>query len=534
MGGHLTVDIESMASRSYMIRTALEDNTLTYRWYVGGSGHPEEEDSNRLEITPDMLHHDVQLVINYPGSFGTNAYYSENMYVLPAVCKVHFDTPNNDIPDQYVMNGQCAARPGIIPIYDDKHVFLGWYESLIYDTPFDFTQPVTDHMTVYPHWKRAGSCGENAYWEFEDNTLRIYGSGAMDDYSSDDHAPWYGFSESITGIVVETEITHIGNYSFDGNDGFNKPVTVSLSAGLTSIGSYAFVNCTGLRGLTIPYAVTDIGTGAFQNSGLKIIVIPEHVSEIQDDTFSGCSTLTTAGLPYGLLRIGEGAFRDTGIRSLWLPSTVSSIGSEAFQHCENLTGEITIPANVQSIGADAFAYCFNLTSLNIENSLTSIGDYSFENCTSLTTVTLPASVNSVGYAAFFGDTGLEAVTVMNPKTQIGGSAFYGCTSLTLYGYSGSTAEAYATANNIPFIPLVIDNPTFFLPAALTKIDSEAFTGISAKGIVIPKNVTEITGNPFSGSGLTTVYGYPGSAAETFASTYGYYFVSIDDAWMASH
>ena len=76
----------------------------------------------------------------------------------------------------------------------------------------------------------------------------------------------------------------------------------------------------------------------------------------------------------------------------------------------------------------------------------------------------------------------------------------------------------------------IPEPSFFLPAALTKIDSEAFTGLSAKGIMIPKNVTEITGNPFSGSGLTTVYGYPGSAAETFADAYGYIFVPIDDAW----
>ena len=534
VGGHLTVDIEAMASRSYMIRTALEDNTLTYKWYVGGSGQPEDEDSNRLEITPDMLHHVVQLVINYPGSFGTNAYYSENMYVLPAVCKVHFYTPNDDIPDQYVINGQCAARPGIIPTYDDKHVFLGWFESLIYDTPFDFTQPVTDHTTVYPHWKLAGSCGENAYWELEDNTLRIYGSGAMDDYGSDDHAPWYEFSNSITGIVVETGITHIGSYAFDGNDGFYKPVTVSLPAGLASIGSYAFVNCTGLRGLTIPYSVTDIGTGAFQGSGLKSIVIPEHVNEIKDDTFNGCSTLTTAVLPSGLLRIGEGAFSHTGIRSLWLPSKVTSIGNEAFYHCENLTGGITIPSSMQSIGTDAFAYCRNLTSLRIMNGLTSIGDYAFENCTGLNSVTIPASVSSIGYAAFFGDTGLEAVTIMNPDAQIDGSAFYGCTGLTLYGFAGSTTEVHAAANDIPFVPMNVDNPTFFLPSALTKIDSDAFTGISARGIVIPKNVTEITGNPFSNSGLTTVYGYPGTEAETFASDYKYYFVPIDDAWMARH
>ena len=77
-------------------------------------------------------------------------------------------------------------------------------------------------------------------------------------------------------------------------------------------------------------------------------------------------------------------------------------------------------------------------------------------------------------------------------------------------------------------------PTFFLPAALTVIESEAFSGITARAVVIPKTVTSISGNPFSGSSVTTVYGYAGSAAQALAAAQGYTFVTIDDAWMASH
>lgn len=73
---------------------------------------------------------------------------------------------------------------------------------------------------------------------------------------------------------------------------------------------------------------------------------------------------------------------------------------------------------------------------------------------------------------------------------------------------------------------------FILPASLTSIEDEAFSGIAATAVVIPGSVTSITGNPFAGIGTLTIYGYPGSAAETFASRYpGYTFIPIDDEWM---
>ena len=73
---------------------------------------------------------------------------------------------------------------------------------------------------------------------------------------------------------------------------------------------------------------------------------------------------------------------------------------------------------------------------------------------------------------------------------------------------------------------------FILPADMTALEDEAFAGIAATGVVIPGGVTSISGNPFAGSAVTTIYGYPGSAAETFVSHYpDYTFVPIDDEWM---
>ena len=92
-------------------------------------------------------------------------------------------------------------------------------------------------------------------------------------------------------------------------------------------------------------------------------------------------------------------------------------------------------------------------------------------------------------------------------------------------------QAYASEHSISFRPLA--EPSFILPASLTKIDADAFSGIRAEGVVIPKGVTEITGNPFSGSSVQLICGYAGSAAEKFASDYGFDFVAVNDAWIAN-
>ena len=56
----------------------------------------------------------------------------------------------------------------------------------------------------------------------------------------------------------------------------------------------AFYNCSGLASITIPDAVTSIGSSAFSGcSGLTSINIPDGVTSIGSYAFSGCSGLTS-------------------------------------------------------------------------------------------------------------------------------------------------------------------------------------------------------------------------------------------------
>ena len=46
-------------------------------------------------------------------------------------------------------------------------------------------------------------------------------------------------------------------------------------------------------------------------------------------------------------------------------------------------------------------------------------------------------------------------------------------------------------------------------------------------VMTAQTVTVISGNPFAGSSVLVVFGYSGTAAETFAGQYGYMFVSLN-------
>ena len=88
---------------------------------------------------------------------------------------------------------------------------------------------------------------------------------------------------------------------------------------VTSIGDYAFAECTYLRSITIPDSVTSIGLSAF----------------------NGCSSLTSITIPNSVTSIGHFAFNEcTRLRSITIPDGVTSIGASAFYDCTNLTAVI--------------------------------------------------------------------------------------------------------------------------------------------------------------------------------------------------
>jgi len=102
-------------------------------------------------------------------------------------------------------------------------------------------------------------------------------------------------------------------------------VSVTLPNSVTSIGNWAFMNCTNLKSITIPNSVTGIGANAFNNcTSLASITIPNSVTNIGSDAFSNCTGLKSIAVPKSVTEIGEGAFsKCTNLTSVKFENTYS-------------------------------------------------------------------------------------------------------------------------------------------------------------------------------------------------------------------
>lgn len=115
---------------------------------------------------------------------------------------------------------------------------------------------------------------------------------------------------------------------------------------------------------------------------LTAIALDPTTTIIPDRCFRDCSALTTVTGTNNVETIGIGAFLNTAISSITIPDAVT-IGDEAFRFCAQLQS-ISIP-NATSIGRYAFLGS-GIASANI-SSVTSIPDHCFNTCEHLTTVT---------------------------------------------------------------------------------------------------------------------------------------------------
>ena len=249
----------------------------------------------------------------------------------------------------------------------------------------------------------------NLTWKlYEDGTLNISGTGAMKDYDSDD-SPATQKKDSVKKVVIEDDVTSIGDYAFWNCSNLT---SITIPDSVTIIGNSAFNACSSLTSLTIPNSVTSIGNSAFNAcSSLTSLTIPNSVTSIEFAAFYACSSLTSLTIPNSVTSIGDSAFNAcSSLTSLTIPNSVTSIGEGAFYACSSLTS-ITIPNSVTSIGEGAFYACSSLTSITIPDSVTRIGDYAFKNCSNLTSITIPDSVTSIGNSAFYGCSSLKTISL---------------------------------------------------------------------------------------------------------------------------
>jgi len=235
-----------------------------------------------------------------------------------------------------------------------------------------------------------------------------------------------GIYYNLNPSNITAEVTSNPN-KYTGNVVIPEKVTFeNVEYSVTSIGNYAFSDCTGLTSVTIPNSVVSIGGAAFDNcSGLTSVTIPNSVVSIGVNAFVLCSSLTSITIPNSVTSIGGSAFFGcSGLTSISISDNLTSIEYGTFCNCSSLTSVI-IPNGVTSIGENAFSSCSGLTSIVIPNTVTSIGKYAFR-FTRVTSIVIPNSVTSIGSEAFFQCKDLTSVTIGNSVKSIGENAFKFC------------------------------------------------------------------------------------------------------------
>jgi len=189
---------------------------------------------------------------------------------------------------------------------------------------FSVTVPVS-------HAETEGKCGDDLAWRFSpaSGVLTILGEGEMYDYSYSSEAPWHSYASSITGLVLGTGVTSVGDIAFSQCSGLK---TLSFPISLTRIGNYAFSGCSSLKSVIITDYITDLGYGAFYNcSLLETVIIGNGITEIKYFTFANCTSLYEVKFPETLVSIGKEAFSSCkAYKNILLPDHYIMLESNTF------------------------------------------------------------------------------------------------------------------------------------------------------------------------------------------------------------
>lgn len=185
---------------------------------------------------------------------------------------------------------EIGTAAGELPVPElEGQTFNGWWTGSPGGNPVSAETIVTANVTWYAHWTQtkevATEVVNGVAWTYRvlNDTATIYNNGNAA------VLPMPEGELEIPAVLGGYPVRGIGEYAFCNCTGLTN---LKIPAGVTTVEQNAFYLCSFLEDLKLPYGFTFIGFGAFSNSGLKSIMIPETVDTIGNQAFASTALKT--------------------------------------------------------------------------------------------------------------------------------------------------------------------------------------------------------------------------------------------------
>jgi len=426
---------------------------------------------------------------SYDAGTKTSGYFKYRIEKDGTATIVGCDREAIDYDYEHASRGERIAIPATIE---------GAQVVAIADDALDAHDFISDARLTLPEGlKRIGARAMRG-WEFDNlpSTLEEIGDEA---FATDPY--WDG--EDTT---EQQTVLHIGG---------------KLPAGLKKVGKDCFSHSKIGKSLTVPSALSSIGTRAFNCAGLKTIRVAKGNKKY---LASGGKLLTkrpkrlvsyalgrteTAKIPQGVKKIPNRMFARANMKKVVIPASVKHIGERAFELCKKLK-KIKMPNGVTSVGAYACFGCERLQKISMPKKLRSIEDGVFEYCEALRgKVVIPKKVKSVGCSAF-RDCELADIRLPRGLRYVGEDAFYGCKRITkvcLPKIRTIGSIAFAECSSLKSVKL---------SSKLKTIGYDSFKDCKRlKSVTLGKSLKKVGAGAFSGTSKKLAFKAPKSKVKAY-------------------
>ena len=290
---------------------------------------------------------------------------------------------------------------------------------------------------------------------------------------------------SLASITLPASVMAIGSRAFNGATALT---SITIPAGVMEIGSRAFsatnsltsisVNpanpsYTSIDGMLLNKEVTTLIQYAVAKSATSI-TIPAGVTTIGRQAFSGATFLTSVTMQTGVTTIEQGAFNGmTSLSDITIPEGVTTIGNQAFSGASALTS-VAIPASVTSIGNFSFDQASALRDVYFFGNAPELGDEPFASTASGFKAHISATATGFGDGPTWNGLALQVGVYRVTHNAANGSAvapgafFRGGTirSAPVSTRDGHTLAGWSATSNgslvtFPYTPSVADDITLF-------------------------------------------------------------------------